>query len=85
MANPRVELNRAGVSAILKSDGVRAMTNAAARRLAAAITGVDEDDIDIGEYTTDRGASSVSVPAEAQARDGALTRAAARIGLEVRS
>lgn len=58
------------------------MTTAAAQRMAAA---VDAEDVEVGEYTTDRNAASVSVPAEAQARDGALTRAAARVGLEVRS
>lgn len=35
-------------------------------------------------YTTDRAAASVSVPAEMQAKDGVLTRAAAAAGLEVR-
>lgn len=45
---------------------------------------------DIGEgakvktYTTDRAAATVSVPAEMQAKDGVLTRAAAAAGLEVR-
>lgn len=82
MPSPQVELNRAGIAAILKSPEVRAMTTAAAQRMAAA---VDAEDVEVGEYTTDRNAASVSVPAEAQARDGALTRAAARVGLEVRS
>lgn len=35
-------------------------------------------------YTTDRAAASVSVPAEMQAKDGVLTRAAAAAGLQVR-
>ncbi|WP_199347826.1 hypothetical protein [Mycobacteroides chelonae] len=45
---------------------------------------------DIGEgakvktCTTDRAAATVSVPAEMQAKDGVLTRAAAAAGLEVR-
>ncbi|MBN7381651.1 hypothetical protein IUT00_10535 [Mycobacteroides abscessus subsp. massiliense] len=44
---------------------------------------------DIGEgakvktYTTDRAAATVSVPAEMQAKDGVLTRAAAAAGLQV--
>ncbi|MGH3954524.1 MAG: hypothetical protein ACRDTI_10860 [Mycobacterium sp.] len=58
---------------------------------AAAIKGLaDQVADDIGEgaqvkiYTTDRAAASVSVPAEMQAKDGVLTRAAAAAGLEVR-
>lgn len=39
---------------------------------------------EVKTYVTDRAAASVSVPAEAQAKDGALTRAAAAAGLEVR-
>lgn len=35
-------------------------------------------------YTTDRAAATVSVPAEMQAKDGVLTRAAAAAGLQVR-
>ena len=40
--------------------------------------------LDAYDYTTDRGAAAVMVPAEEQARDGALTRAAAAVGLEVK-
>ncbi|MGA5542702.1 hypothetical protein ACPCIR_12690 [Mycobacterium sp. NPDC051198] len=38
----------------------------------------------VDTYTTDRAAASVSVPAELQAKDGVLTRAAAAAGLDVR-
>lgn len=38
----------------------------------------------IKEYETDRAAASVTVPAERQAKDGALTRAASAAGLEVK-
>lgn len=58
---------------------------------AASIKGLADQIADeIGEgakvtiYTTDRAAASVSVPAEMQAKDGVLTRAAAAAGLEVR-
>lgn len=58
---------------------------------ASAINGLAQqvaDDIGEGAkvktYTTDRAAATVSVPAEMQAKDGALTRAAAAAGLEVR-
>ncbi|OZC50521.1 hypothetical protein [Rhodococcoides fascians] len=84
MATPRVQLNRAVVGEILKWPSVAALVNQTARSIAGAIEDVDEDDIEVQEYSTDRSAASVWVPAEAQARDGALTRAAARVGLEVR-
>lgn len=35
-------------------------------------------------YTTDRAAATVTVPAELQAKDGVLTKAAAAAGLEVK-
>lgn len=38
----------------------------------------------LDEYTTDRAAAAVSVPAAIQAKDGVLTRAAAAAGLQVR-
>jgi hypothetical protein len=38
----------------------------------------------VHEYTTDRAAAAVSVPAGLQAKDGVLSRAAAAAGLEVR-
>lgn len=81
---PQVRLNRRAVSAILKSDAAAALADDAAGRIAAAITGVDAEDIQVSSYTTDRRAASVSIPTWAQARDGALTRAASRVGLEVR-
>ena len=43
------------------------------------------DDAEFEMFTTDRIGGSVRVPAEQQARDGVLTRAAAAAGLEVRS
>lgn len=42
-------------------------------------------DAQVEEYTTDRAAASVKVPAGQQAKDGTLTRAAAAVGLEVRT
>ena len=42
------------------------------------------DDAIVDFYTTDRAAAAISVPAEQQAKDGVLTRAAAEAGLEVR-
>lgn len=42
------------------------------------------EDAVLDTYTTDRAAASVSVPAEQQAKDGVLTRAAVAAGLELR-
>lgn len=42
------------------------------------------DEAVVEKYTTDRAAATVSVPAAQQAKSGALTRAAAAAGLEVR-
>lgn len=42
------------------------------------------DEAEFEPYTTDRAAASVRVPADMQAKDGVLTRAAAAAGLEVR-
>ena len=76
----RVRLNHATIAKILKSQGVVDLVNRAAREVAAHAG----EDADVDEYTTDRGAASVAVPAEQQAIEGALTRAAAAASLEVR-
>lgn len=73
-------LNRKGGEQVLKQVA-RGATNAAARRVAAAAG----PDAVVEEYTTDRAAAVVKVPADQQARDGVLTKAAAAAGLEVRS
>ncbi|MGW6699638.1 hypothetical protein [Nocardia sp. NPDC055049] len=81
MADPRVTINHATARKILNSPDVVRMVNAAAD---AVVMQLDEDDDGFVEsYSTDRGAAAVLVPAEVQARDGALTRAAAAVGLVV--
>ncbi|WP_378735402.1 hypothetical protein [Nocardia brasiliensis] len=81
MAAPKVRINHATAAKILRSPAVVQMVNAAAD---AILGQLDEDDEGFVEsYTTDRGAAAVLVPAEVQARDGALTRAAAAVGLPV--
>lgn len=81
MANqPTFRLNRAGVAALLKSPEFIALVNDAAIRAAAGAG----SDAQVEPYTTDRSAAAVVVPAEQQARDGALTRGAAAAGLEVK-
>jgi hypothetical protein len=80
VARGSVRLNRGGVSKVLKSPEFAVKMNTLAQAIADDIG----EDAEVSEYTTDRRAASVSVPAHRQARDGALTRAAASVGLEVR-
>ncbi|WP_280393223.1 hypothetical protein [Nocardia wallacei] len=80
MAGPEVRLNRATVGRLLRRR-FREPVNALAYALAAEIG----DDAMVDEYTTDRAAAGVRVPTERQTVDGALTRAAAALGLEVKS
>lgn len=75
-----LELDEAGVGELLKSTAMARMVSEAANKVAVA-TGVKG--ARAHGYTTDRRAAAVSVPAEAQAKDGALTRAAAAVGLTV--
>lgn len=79
----RVRLNHAGIAKLLKSAEVREMTNREARAVGAAAGGSSKG-VKVDEYTTDRSAASVRVPAARQAKSGALTRAASQRGLEVR-
>ncbi|UVT24972.1 hypothetical protein NXT08_22485 [Rhodococcus pyridinivorans] len=84
-------LDRAGVGEILKSDPVRAMCNGVAEQVAGIVRAEVGDDVEVlvRPYTLDRAAASVVIAdpegALMQARDGNLTRAAAAVGLEVRS
>lgn len=73
-------LDRRGGAEVLKQLAAESI-NAVARQVAAKAG----PDAEVSEYTTDRAAASVSVPAEQQAKDGVLTRAAASVGLEVRA
>lgn len=79
MAAPAFKLNRAGGAEVLKHLAAQRI-DALAETIAGGIDGAE-----VQKYTTDRAAASVSVPAEAQAKDGVLTRGAAAAGLEVRS
>lgn len=73
-------LDRKGGADVLKQFAA-AQINTLARQVASKAG----PDAEVAEYTTDRAAASVRVPAEQQAKDGVLTRAAASIGLEVRT
>lgn len=80
-SNKPVKIDRAGIGRLLKSDDVAAMVNRTADRVHAAID--PEVDAKVAHYTTDRRAAAVRCKAEDQLRDGALTRAAAAVGLTV--
>lgn len=95
-----VKLNHAGVAAILKSGEMAALVNGAAEEIAAnvraqgqkvgALEGSGEIDlpVTVSPTTTDRAHASVALAHPAgiavQAKHGALTRAAAAAGLDVR-
>jgi len=82
------KIDHAGLAAVLKMPGVRAMTSAVAEGIAELERNIRPGaDIAVDNYTTDRAASSVTIR-EPQgrlwhARDGDLTRVAAALGLEV--
>lgn len=72
------ELDLAGGAEVLKvlvADEIAA--------LAQQVGGQAGEGAKVKTYVTDRAAASVSVPAELQAKDGVLTKAAAAAGLEV--
>ncbi|UAJ16187.1 hypothetical protein SEA_MALIBO_10 [Gordonia phage Malibo] len=83
-------LNRRGVSELLKTQAGE-VVNEAAEQIRAQVAGLVDDDIEVTvqPYTTDRGAAAVTIAdpqgMELQATTGALTRAAAQVGLEVTS
>ncbi|MGI5222174.1 hypothetical protein [Nocardia sp. CA-290969] len=85
MAGNRVEfqLDRAGVSEILKSPEMAAVINETAAAVADQVREDTGEEPEVESYTTDRGAAAVGVPVTLQATDGALTRAAAAVGLVV--
>lgn len=80
MTFSKFRLNRKGGAEVLKELAAPHI-NALAQQIAAKAG----PDAEVDEYTTDRAAASVAVPAHQQAKDGALTRAAAAAGLEVRA
>lgn len=88
MARLRVQLDRAGIGAILRGSDARALVNGAAQSVAAGVRVPDGGRVEISEYTTDRAGAAVEVihpkAAGLQARDGILTAAAAAAGLQVR-
>ncbi|WP_378735521.1 hypothetical protein [Nocardia brasiliensis] len=82
MAQVKVTLNRREVGVLLRTafgDDVAALANAVARAAGGRGKGAR-----VHRYTTDRQKAVVSVPAARQTKDGALSKAAAAIGLTVR-
>ena len=71
--------NKAVVGRILKNDpGIQSALDAIANPMAAKAGGT------VDSYTTDRAVRAVMVDGNAQAKDGAATKAAGELGLELR-
>lgn len=90
MAKPPFRLDRKGVGEVLKGT-FTAQINELAEKLADEVRATIADDsvpVEMEAYTTDRGAAMVTIAdargLELQATQGALTRAAAKVGLEVK-
>lgn len=89
---PSFRLDRKGVSQLLKTT-LGSVANEAAEALGAQIRAdhpeIDPEDVNVQRYTTDRGAASVMVrdsrARELQVREGLMTKAAAKVGLEVKA
>jgi hypothetical protein len=78
---PKVSINRKTVAKIARGKEIYGLVNTACDVIAEAVEG----DAFTSRYTTDRRAGGVTVLAEDQARDGALTRAVAKVGLEFKA
>lgn len=78
-------LNRDGGAEVLKELAADTIRELALQIGEAADDGAKVAEFSqINDYVTDRFVATVTVPAARQAKDGALTRAAAASGLEVR-
>lgn len=73
-------LDRDGGAEVLKELAATAISD-----LANQIASSAGPDAQVAMHVTDRAKATVSVPAELQARDGVLTRAASAAGLEVKA
>lgn len=78
-------LDRDGGAEVLKELVAEHISALALQIATAADEGAKVADFSqVADYVTDRFVASVTVPAERQAKDGVLTKAAAAAGLEVR-
>lgn len=90
MAKP-FTLDRKGVGEILKTQCVPAINELANQIADSVRSDLAEEDVEVEmqSYTTDRGAASVTIAdpmgLELQATRGSLTKAAAKLGLDVKS
>jgi hypothetical protein len=87
----KFKLDRGGVKSILQSSAVADIVEAAAQSIAEDVrdvVGREEMEVTVTPYNHDRAARSVTIAHSGglgvQAKRGALTRAAARHGLEVK-
>lgn len=71
-------LNLAGGAEVLKEMAAERIAE-----MAKAVAAEAGPDAEVAQKVTDRARSTVRVPADQQAKDGVLTRAAAAVGLEV--
>jgi len=72
-------LNKKGAAEVLKG-----LDAAPVNALAQEVAKNAGDAVWVNEYTTDRPAASVTIPAARQAKHGTLTKAATSAGLEVK-
>jgi len=83
----QIKLDYKGIGEMLKVD-MRETVDELADQVAARVDARGEP-VEVRKYTTDRAAASVTIASVAglaiQAKHGALTQAAASVGLEVRS
>lgn len=86
----RLQLDRAGIREFLRSEEVRRMVDGAVVDIKSRVRAKlpPGTPVTVKEYTTDRGAASITIADVRgmawQARDGVLTRAAGEAGIEVR-
>lgn len=90
MAGFELRIDGAGIGEILRGSEMRGVIDGLAAAIAGDVREYDEDaEATVNSYTFDRAAASVAFlhprSMDLQARDGVLTRAAARQGLEVKA
>jgi len=87
----KVRLDRGGMAAVLKSQKVRAATQAAGGAVAANLDGIESHEgpveVVLDDYTSDRAVVGVTLAHASgvalQAKRGVLTKAAREAGLDV--
>lgn len=92
MAYANIRLDHDGIADVLKGQAIRSLVDTAAASVASGITATISSGrvpVTVGSHTTDRAAASVTIAHPAglaiEAKHGALVRAAAAAGLEVRA